>query len=206
MEEQVVRAAEPNSVNQWFGDAFFDLHPRLQQLHRQGGLLKGRVVLHFGDGLAGFIGKRIAAKLGVPLQAGEHELQVAVHHENGMLYWSRCFDEQHIMQSIFIPFGNYLDGYWLEKTGPISVKLTVDIIEGAWCWRVMAIRLFGLPLPMFLFPGSTAYKKVIGDCYQFHVGFSLSWIGRLFCYEGNLAFQTPQNHGRRIETASMINP
>lgn len=192
MEQSLVCSVESNAVTQWFGETFFDLHPQLQRLHRHGGALKGMVVLHFGKGLAGFIGKRIAVKLGVPLSPGEHELQIAIHHENGKLYWGRCFDGQHIVQSIFIPFGNYREGYWLEKTGPVTLKLTVDIIEGAWHWRVMAIRVFGLQLPMFLFPDSTAYKKVLGDCYQFHVGFSMPWTGRLFCYEGNLAFEASQ--------------
>lgn len=155
-------------------------------------MLKGMVALHFGKGAAGFIGKRIAAKLGVPLQHCEHELQVAIRHENGKLYWVRCFDRQDIVQSVFIPFGSYGEGYWLEKTGPITLKLTVDIIEGAWLWRVMAIRFFGVRLPMFLCPGSTAYKKVADDSYQFHVGFSMPWTGRLFCYEGNLVFEACQ--------------
>lgn len=189
MGKQSVNSSEANAVTTWFGEMFSDLHPGLQSLHRYGGILKGNIDLHFGEGIAGVFGRRIARKLGVPIKPGKHELQVEIRHEDGKLYWSRCFDGQHIVPSIFTPLGNYQDGYWLEKTGPIVLKLAVDVIHGAWHWRVIAASFFGLPLPLFLFPDSVAYKKVIEGRYHFHVGFSMPWIGNLFSYEGSLDFE-----------------
>jgi hypothetical protein len=191
MEKGLASAVELNPVSSWFGEKFFKLDPQLQKLHRQGGSLKGKIELSFGKGAAGFIGKRLARKLGVPLQPGEHQLRVEIHHEDKKLYWSRCFDGQHRVQSIFTPVGDYRQGYWLEKTGPVTLKLGVDVIDGSWHWRLMAVRFFSLSLPLFLFPNSVAYKKVIGDCYQFHVSFSIPLLGQLFCYEGSLYFESP---------------
>jgi Domain of unknown function (DUF4166) len=189
METRLASAVEINSVSSWFGESFFKLHPQLQKLHLQGGTLKGKIKLRFGKGLAGYIGKRMARKIGVPLQPGEHELQVKIRHDDSKLYWSRCFDGEYFVQSIFTPVGDCRRGYWLEKTGPITLKLSVDVIEAGWHWRVIAVRLFGLPLPLFLFPDSVAYKKVIDDRYQFHVGFSMPWLGQLFCYEGSMTLE-----------------
>lgn len=189
IEKQSGGATEVNGVTAWFGKMFFELHPRLQILHRQGGNLKGKVQLNFGQGLAGVIGRRIARKLGVPLQPGEHELRVEIRHVDSDLHWIRCFDAEHVLRSIFTPVGNYQQGYWLEKTGPVSLKLTVDVIDGAWHWRVIAASLFDLPLPLLFFPDSVAYKKVIDDSYLFHVGFSMPIIGNLFSYEGRLVFE-----------------
>jgi hypothetical protein len=59
---------------------FFEWHPGLQSLHLQGGILKGKIQLNFGKGLPRVLGKRVARKLGVPLQPGEHELRVEIQH------------------------------------------------------------------------------------------------------------------------------
>jgi len=178
-----------NAVVTWFGEAFHLLHPELQRLHRQGGSMSGKIKLNFGGGLAGYIGKRIAKKLGVPLRAGEHDLRVDIHQHGNNMHWSRCFDGQHTLLSVFEPFGAYPDGYWQETTGPVNLKLTVDILESAWHWRVLGIRVLGLPMPMFLLPHSQAYKKVVDGLYQFHVGFSMPVVGELFSYEGSLIYE-----------------
>ena len=109
------RTDENSAVAAWFGKAFSQLHPNLQVLHCGGGILAGKIKLNFGKGIAGFIGKRLAKKLGIPLQPGEHELRVEISHQDNSLYWSCCFDQQDTVLSIFRAFGNYPAGYWLEK-------------------------------------------------------------------------------------------
>jgi hypothetical protein len=183
------RSDNNNAVASWFGDAFSQLHSDLQVLHCSGGILTGKIRLSFGNGLAKFIGKRLAQKLGIPLQPGEHDLRIEIRHQENSLYWSRCFDQQDTVLSIFRALGNYTAGYWLEETGPVQLKLTVDIVDSAWHWRVLGVRIFGLPMPLVLFPHSRAYKKIIDERYQFHVSFSMPWIGQLFCYEGRLVFE-----------------
>lgn len=190
MQNASTQFEDNNAVSDWFGASFVLLHPQLQMLHRRGGFLAGEIELDFGTGIAGFVGKRLAKKLGIPLQPGEHELRVDIHHLDNGLHWSRCFDGRHTVLSIFKPIGNYSDGYWLEKTGPVGLKLTVDIIDSGWHWRVLGVSIFGLPIPLMLFPQSTAFKKIVDDHYQFHVDFSMPLIGRLLSYEGSLAFES----------------
>ena len=57
-------------VEFWFGEGFSGLHPLLQRLHRQGGVLEGEVELATGAGLAGWLGRRLAGKLGIPSVRG----------------------------------------------------------------------------------------------------------------------------------------
>ena len=148
-----------NAVVSWFGDAFSQLHSDLQVLHCGGGILAGKSRLRFGKGLAKFIGKRLGQKLGIPLQPGEHDLRVEIRHQENSLYWSGCFDQQKTVLSIFQALGNYPFGYWLEKTGPVELKLAVDIVDSGWHLRVLNVRIFGLPMPLLLFPPSKAYKN-----------------------------------------------
>ena len=103
-------------VETWFGGAFSQLHPKLQQLHREGGVLRGKVDVSFGAGVAGAIGRRLARKLGVPTAAGAHHLEVTIFSDNGVLHWNRRFDAGTQFHSEFRPYGRFPSGGWIERT------------------------------------------------------------------------------------------
>ncbi|WP_081758314.1 DUF4166 domain-containing protein [Thalassolituus oleivorans] len=124
-------------VKNWFGDKFSNLHPLLQKLHTEGGRLTGDVEISYGKGLAGVIGVRLAKKMSLPSE-GTHQLVVSISHDIDGLHWDRCFNNQALVKSLFKPVGHVEDGYWIETTGPLSMKLTVDINDGGWFWRVSA--------------------------------------------------------------------
>lgn len=176
----------PNELaKNWFGDKFSHLHPLLQKLHTEGGRLTGDVDISYGKGLAGMIGSRLAKKMKLPSQ-GTHKLLVSISHNSDGLHWGRCFDDQALVQSLFSPVGNIEKGYWVETTGPVSMRLTVDINNGGWYWRCLKISLLGLPIPRFLIPKTNAYKIIENGMYRFHVEFSLPIIGSLVSYQGLL--------------------
>lgn len=175
------------SSSQWFGQSFSELHPLLQQLHMKGGTLAGDIEIQFGQGLAGVIGKRIAKKLDIPTQAGRHSLQVSIAHVNNELHWSRCFNHTKTLTSVFIPIGEKAEGYWIERTGAVELHLTVDIINAGWYWKPIAMKLKGIPLPMWLAPKTKAYKYIESGKYRFHVSFSLLMVGTVLSYSGLLS-------------------
>lgn len=182
-----------NLVSDWFGQEFNNLHPMLQQLHRQGGLLAGTVKVVIPRGAAGIIGKRLASKLGVPTNPGDHELVVTISHHTDGLHWDRCFNSQTTMNSTFTPIGELPNGYWLENTGLLKMFLTVDTINGGWHWRCLKMKVRGLRLPLWLFPHSTAFKTIEGDKYRFYVGFSLPFFGTILSYGGLLTPSVAEN-------------
>ncbi len=173
-------------VSDWFGADFVKLHPLLQQLHKQGGQLAGKVEIARPAGLAGALGKALAGKLGIPTQTGEHDLLVTISHQPDGLCWDRCFNHQSTMHSTFVPTGQLPDGYWLESSGPVQLYLTVDTDQGGWHWRCLKMKVHGLRLPLWLMPKTTAYKTIEGDKYRFYVGFSLPLLGTLLSYSGLL--------------------
>lgn len=69
-----------NAVTHWFGPDFLHLHPLLQRLHERGGTLCGNVAVRFGTGIAGCIGRRLAARLGIPTTPGEMPFAVSIPH------------------------------------------------------------------------------------------------------------------------------
>ena len=176
----------PNQlVKNWFGNRFSDLHPLLQQLHLEGGALKGKVNISYGNGIAGILGQRLARKMTLP-NAGEHELLVQISHDDEYLHWSRSFGNSNVVHSLFKPVGSVERGYWLETTGPVAMRLTVDVRNGGWYWRCLKVCLFGIPIPVWLVPESNAYKVIVNGRYKFHVSFSFPFFGELVRYEGML--------------------
>jgi hypothetical protein len=175
-----------NAVVSWFGQDFSQFHPLLQQLHRDGGTLTGSVELSVPSGLAGWVGRRLAGKLGIPSQAGRYPFEVIIEHREGRLLWSRRFAASHSMLSTFEPVGSHVSGYWKEVTGHTELHLQVDIQDGGWHWRCVGMRVRGLPLPLWLAPRTLAYKEVVGGAYRFYVGFSLPLLGTLLSYSGLL--------------------
>jgi hypothetical protein len=173
-------------VADWFSEGFAQLHPQLQQLHQQGGQLDGVVDVQFGQGLAGFIGQRLAKKLGIPTTHTPHHLTVDISHSHQALHWHRSFDNNIVMPSVFYPTGHWPTGYWTEKTGHLQMDLAVDVIDGAWFWRCVSVRVGKLPVPLWLMPQMTAYKTIEQQQYRFYVGFSLPVLGLLLSYSGLL--------------------
>jgi hypothetical protein len=186
---------DENSVRDWFGAAFLELHPLLQQLHRHGGILSGAIDVEIPGGLAGFAGRALAKRLGVPTDGARHELSVTISHEADGLHWDRCFDGRTIMRSLFVPVGQRPTGYWVESTGPLKMDLTVDIVDGGWYWRCLRLTVKGLRLPVWLFPKSRAYKRIEDGNYRFYVGFSVPLLGTVLSYSGLLQ-PAPTNEPR----------
>ena len=179
-----------NAVTAWFGAGFAQLHPLLQALHRGEAQLSGTVSLQFGAGLAGVLGRRLAQRLGLPTEAGTHALRVDIGHDADTLWWNRCFDARQRVCSRFRPHGQWPDGYWIESTGPLELRLAVDVIDGGWYWRVIAMRLRGVRVPLWLMPRSRAFKRVEDGRYRFFVGFALPLFGEVVAYSGLLDTRT----------------
>ena len=175
----------------WLGEAFQDLHPLLQQLHIWGGTLEGEINILLGKGLAGFLGRRLAKKLGVPTRHARTGYKVSISHQAGRLIWTRQFigpdGASQELATEFVPHGHYPHGHWHESTGLMHFRLTVDILKGGgWNWRILGASLHGVPIPVRLFPQSKAYKCIEDGRYCFYVGFVMPGLGDLLSYSGLL--------------------
>jgi hypothetical protein len=65
-------------------------------------------------------------------------------------------------------------------------SLTVDIREGAWYWRVLAGKIHGIAVPLWLLPKTTAYKRIEDGAYRFNVAISVPILGTVLSYSGLL--------------------
>jgi hypothetical protein len=168
-------------VEAWFGPRFAELHPRLRELHTAGGSLAGTATVRVGRGIGGWIGRRLARRLGV--HVGANPLRIDVRNDRHGLHWTRRFGTGAFVTSVFRPVGTIGDGYWTERSGAIELRLGVDIVDGAWRWRQLGSRLWGLPWPG---PRVVAGKRIDGDEYVFDVAIALPLVGEVLAYEGRL--------------------
>ncbi|WP_181373204.1 DUF4166 domain-containing protein [Massilia glaciei] len=173
-------------VSDWFGARFDDLHPLLQALHRGGGTLRGPVEVVFEPGLRGAIGRLLARRFRIPLIGGRHALVVTISHQTDGLHWERRFADGGTITSIFAPVGRLPDGHWIERTGHLTMLLTVDTDGGGWHWRPLAYRLFGLRVPVAMLPRVRAGKWIEDGNYRFSVTVGVPLLGKVLSYSGLL--------------------
>ena len=177
-----------SSAEDWLGPAFHDLHPLLQALHRQPSMLVGPVEVTFARGFAGVVGRRLAARLGVPTMPGRHDFQVNIYSVGGVLHWVRRFDRQTAFHSRFEPVGRHPHGHWLERSGRLSLRLGVRVEAGGWHWVHQGTRWWGVPLPQALMPTTIASKSIEDGRYRFSVAVAVvvPVLGSVMGYAGAL--------------------
>jgi hypothetical protein len=182
-------------VEDWFGPAFTQLHPLLQELHRRGGVLSGPLDVRYGRGLSGWLGRRLARRLGITSNGESNRLEVTIFSDERALHWNRRFNACSEFKSTFIPSGRFPRGHWVEANGGIRLRLAVEIMNRGWHWRHIATHLHGIPVPRLLAPRTRAYKEIDGDCYRFHVEIGLPILGLLLAYGGRLNLRSSSSLG-----------
>lgn len=142
--------------------------------------------MQYGSGIAGYFGRRLSKKLGIPVGSPVVPLKVTIAHHPDYLLWSRKFGDANQMESSFIPLGHYPDGHWLEETSGVKVTLGVEIVDGGWKWHQRKARVMGISIPGWLVPKVAAGKSIVSGKYQFDVSIHHPWLGFLLSYHGLL--------------------
>ncbi|HZP66874.1 MAG TPA: DUF4166 domain-containing protein [Rudaea sp.] len=176
-----------NAVVRWFGPQFAALDPKLQALHRADSSLRGSVRIFVGSGIAGWLGRRLARRIGIPIDRPERGFEVRIVHDARSLEWVRRFDDGSVVRSHFEPVGCWPSGCWRETTGPFALDLAVDVVDGGWQWRPLRARWRGLPVPLCLLPRTRAGKRIVEGGYAFEVAFDVPLCGRILAYSGTLS-------------------
>jgi hypothetical protein len=174
-------------VERWFGADFARLHPRLQDLHRRDGVLRGPVEVRVARGAGRVFGERLRRKLGLPPPGPGHVLEVHVAHDDERMLWERRFDGRGAFASAFVPVGAFPDGHWREIGGALELHLAVHLdAAGGWHWHTRRVRWRGWPVPKALLPRVVAHKRWEEGAYDFSVSVRVPGLGEVVGYSGRL--------------------
>ena len=101
----------------------------------------------------------------------------------GKEYWQRNFDGK-IFLSIQSEGKGYDDKLICERFGPFTFGLAVIVDDCRLHLMIRRWNVLGIPLPLFLAPGGSAYEYEKKGMFHFDVNITLPLIGTIVHYQG----------------------
>ena len=168
------------------GEAYANLPPAIQDLHRTG---KGRA---FAGECSVTRGRNplshiVAAIVGFPKSGENIPVMVTVTPDGSGEMWTRNFGGQTFQSHHSLGTGQWAR-HVTERFGPMAVHMAILEDNGKLRINTRGWSIFGLPLPKFLRPGGEVFETIddVGR-FVFHVDLTAPIFGRLCKYVGWLA-------------------
>ena len=165
------------------GPGFGELPPAVRAIHERDGrsTYTGTCRVERGHGWLSRICGAIAS---LPDAAERTPLRVLIDADADGETWERQFGDR-AMRSRLRARGKLLE----ERLGPTTMCFALAANGGAIDWRLVQVRLLGIPVPLALFAGTVARECLEGARYRFDVEARLSVVGLLVRYSGTLDVQ-----------------
>ena len=125
----------------------------------------------------------IARLFGFPTKGGTVPVTVEFAPDAKGETWTRNFGGQILRSHQSVGAGK--EAYLLlERFGPITVAMGLDIRDDKMHLIPRHWRLFGIPLPRFLLPKGETFETERDGRFNFHVDIVAPIIGRIVRYQG----------------------
>lgn len=162
------------------GPAFGALPRALRVIHEARGrcTYSGSCRVERGSGVLSRICGAVAS---LPLAAEAIALRVLIEADDEGETWQRDFGGR-AMRSRLRARGALLE----ERLGPTAMRFALAAEGEAIEWRLAAVRVAGIPLPLAWFIGTHAREYLEGGAYRFDVRVRLPVVGLLVHYSGTL--------------------
>ena len=95
--------------------------------------------------------------------------------------WERVFDGKPMTSSL-----RDRGGLLEESFGPAVLRFALEATPESIAWKLVAVRTFGIPLPIAWFDKVHAHESLDGETYRFDVRAELPLTGLLVHYRGTL--------------------
>ena len=173
------------------GSAYDKLPTPLQELHDIG---KGKTFSGTANITRGRnpLANIVANIFGFPKAGNNVPVTVSLTRHGNAEHWVRHFNGKRMFSSQ--EAGKGQDAFQIiERFGPVSARLNMLACDDGRLWLIpTAFRIFGIPMPKFLFPRGDMFENVKDGQFMFHVDIVAPFLGRLVKYEGNLTqIKTP---------------
>jgi hypothetical protein len=161
------------------------LPPQVQVFHNQTGDFQWVGTAQVKRG-AGIISRAIAAIFRFPSEGENIDVSVNVNATSQGEKWVRNFAGRKFTSHLSRGTGRD-DFLMLERFGPITVALAMEVRNERLYFIPRKWRIIGLPLPKFLLPKGDSFETDVEGRFQFDVKLALPFIGLIAAYRGWLA-------------------
>jgi hypothetical protein len=167
------------------GAAFDELPAEIRAMHdvHDMAVAKGRGSVERGPGL---LARLAATLIGFPEVASDIEVSVRFDVVGGRETWTRSFGQDSFNSKQFAGTGRS-EFLLCERFGALTFAMALVAEQGRLHLVLRRWSAFGVPLPMFLCPRSTAFETVEDGRFRFHVEIGHPLTGLIVRYRGWLA-------------------
>jgi hypothetical protein len=182
--------------------AWRDLPAEIRTMHdvERMALAKGHASVERGSGFLARLAGRI---IGFPPASDDVPVSVRFDVAQGIETWTRTFGDKSFHSQQFAE-GN--SGLICERFGPLTFAMALVLREGRLSLVLRHWRAFGIAMPMFLCPRSTAHETVEEGRFRFHVEIGHPVTGLIVRYRGWLELVAAQGHSLAPANALNLDP
>lgn len=164
------------------GSAWSELPAEIHAMHavETAALAEGRASVERGQGR---LARLAGAVIGFPAAVADTPVRVRFDVADGVETWTRSFGAETFHSKQFAGMGR-AQGLIHEKFGPLTFAMALVLKDGRLSLILRHWRAFGIPMPMFLCPRSTAHETVEEGRFRFHVEIAHPLTGLIIRYRG----------------------
>jgi hypothetical protein len=173
------------------GSAWKKLPAEIRAMHEvaKTAVAEGRASVERGRGV---LARLTGAVIGFPAATADTPVRVRFDVANGVETWTRSFGTETFHSEQFAGSGRD-EGLLCERFGPLTFAMALVLKDGRLSLVLRHWRAFGIPMPMFLCPRSTAHESVEEGRFHFHVEIGHPLTGLIVRYRGWLVPLPPTN-------------
>lgn len=179
--------------------AWHDLPVEIRAMHdvERTALAKGRASVKRGSG---WLARLMGWIIGFPPASDDVPVSVRFDVAQGIETWTRTFGDKSFHSH---QFAGTSPGLICERFGPLTFAMALVSRAGRLSLILRHWRAFGIPMPMFLCPHSTAHETVEEGRFCFHVEIGHPVTGLIVQYRGWL--ESVQGQGHSLAPANALN-
>lgn len=164
------------------GDAWAYLPKPVADAHNVGStqLLKGEATVIRGRTI---VARAVAAVVGFPLSGDDLSLTVTMTRDGNEERWLRDFSGRRFHSRLSAGHGAW-EGLLRERFGLASFGIALVVADNRLQFAMRRWSIAGVPMPLFLLPGSRTFESVRDGRFHFDVNIEFPLIGHIVTYRG----------------------
>ena len=180
------------------GEVWQGIPKEIRSMHDRASMAEGRASVERGNNI---LGRLMASLVRFPKVSADIPVQVRFDVDKDGETWTRTFGTHRFSSRQFAGRGRS-QRLLCERFGPLTFAMALVTEDGKLSLVLRRWSILGLPLPMWLCPGSTSFETVKDGRFRFHVEISHPLTGLIVRYRGWLEPVDSDGSSRAVSAAA----